>query len=509
MKKRILLFFPNTANRAAIPTAMPILGGIAREHGWNISYFDTTCYQKPQDATEDKEETGGFRPGLIMIKRDILPNEMLVPDFQSQIDEFEPDILSITAMSYDFQYLISFFPQIIIPKDTVVVIGGIHSILRPDEVIDTGFFDLVCIGQGEKTFEEILVRIENDNSIANIEGTYFRDRKSGKVTRNPRRKLLEPDNLWRVEPEYSLFDNRYFSYPFDEQIVNMFWLEVARGCIYNCTYCGNSAIKSIYKGLGTYICTRPLDSSFRIFKKMIDEYNIDIFNIVDECFLAHPQSWLEEFAKRYAADIRKPFLIQTRPETVTEKNIKILMSFNAPFFQVGMGIESGSERILFDICNRRTKVEDIIRAYDLLHKYHIRSNAYFMIGFPYETRDEIFKTIELCRRINATINVISIFQPFPGQKLTELCIKEGFITGHEPMATFTGNSVLKMPHISAEEILNLRRTFMLYTKLPKEYYPEIEKCERDFENNKQLFKKLVDLRWKYDTYKPLKVKGRV
>ena len=42
MTEKILFFFPNTANRASIPTAMPILGGIAREHGWNVSYFDTT-----------------------------------------------------------------------------------------------------------------------------------------------------------------------------------------------------------------------------------------------------------------------------------------------------------------------------------------------------------------------------------------------------------------------------------------------------------------------------------
>ncbi|MCK5602894.1 B12-binding domain-containing radical SAM protein [Candidatus Pacearchaeota archaeon] len=508
MTEKILFFFPNTANRASIPTAMPILGGIAREHGWNVSYFDTTYYQKPQDAFEDKELTGGFKPGYITVKKEMLPIERLITDFQSQIDEFAPDILAITSMSCDFQYLMSFFPQIKIPEDTIVMIGGIHSILQPEKVIETGLFDLVCIGQGEKTFDEILTRIEKNDSIIDIEGTYFRDRKSGNVIRNSRGKLLEQDELWKVEPDYSFFDNRYFSYPFDEQMVNILLLEVARGCPYSCTYCGNSALRRIYRGLGKYICTRPLDSTFYILNKMVKKHNIDIVNIVDECFLSHSQPWLERFAERYAADIHKPFLIQTRPETVTETNIKILFSCGAPFFQVGMGVESGSENILFDVCNRRTKVKDIIRAYDLLNEYNIRGNAYFMIGFPYETRDDIFKTIELCRRINSSINSVSIFQPLPGQKLTELCIKEGFITGNEPMATFTSGSVLKMPQISAKEILNLRRTFMLYAKLPKEYYPEIEKCERDFEGNQDLFEKLVNLRWNHDeNYKQINIKN--
>jgi hypothetical protein len=60
------------------------------------------------------------------------------------------------------------------------------------------------------------------------------------------------------------------------------------------------------------------------------------------------------------------------------------------------------------------------------------------------------------------------------------------LTGH-------GNIVF-----TSQEITNLRRTFMLYAKLPKSFYSDIEKCEKDYENNKELYKKLLDLRWKYD-----------
>lgn len=495
MNKKILFFYPNTTNHAVISPAIPILAGIAHKRGWDIWYFDTSMYEKPMDATEEKEMTGGFRPGFVTLKKEMPPSGKIVLDFQAKIDEINPDILVISAMSSDYQYLMGFFGKIKIPDKTLVVIGGIHAIIQPKEVISTGLFDLVCTGQGEETFDEILARIEENMYISDIEGTYFYDKKNESIICNPMRMLLGTKDLWNIDPHYGIFDNRYFVYPFDGKMVRMFWMEVSRGCPYNCSFCGNTALRAVYKGLGKYICTRPMDSIFKIFKKIIDTYRIDIFNITDECFLSHQQDWLEEFAERYAENVRSPFLIQTRPETVTEKNIEILLSCIAPFFQVGMGVESGSERILFNVCNRRTKVKDIIRAYDLLNKYGIRSNAYFMIGFPYETRDDIFKTIELCKRIKSTINVVSIFQPLPGTKLRELCIKKRFITGDEPLATFTSGSVLKMPQISAEEISNLRRTFMLYAKLSKDYYPQIEKCEKDYENNKELFKELVDLRW--------------
>ena len=79
---------------------------------------------------------------------------------------------------------------------------------------------------------------------------------------------------------------------------------------------------------------------------MVNEYGIELFSFTDESFLARPTSWLEEFAERYASEVRVPFLIQTRPESVTEANIAILKSFGAPSFEVRIGVEAGSEEIL-------------------------------------------------------------------------------------------------------------------------------------------------------------------
>jgi hypothetical protein len=84
----------------------------------------------------------------------------------------------------------------------------------------------------------------------------------------------------------------------------------------------------------------------------------------------------------------------------------------------------------------------------------------------------------------------------PGQRLTDLCIKEGFLTGKEKLTNFTSRSILRMPQISPEEILNLRRVFLLYAMLPKKYYEKIEKCEKDYDNNKSLYEELVSLRWR-------------
>lgn len=295
-----------------------------------------------------------------------------------------------------------------------------------------------------------------------------------------------------------MFDDPYFRYPFDGKIYRRFGFEISRGCPYDCTYCGNTALKTAFNGLGKFVRVRPVSSVIENMKRMIDEYDIEMFYFQDECYLAHPLPYLEEMAERYGSEIRKPFIIQTRAETINERRIQILKDMKAPFFQVSMGVESGSDKILKELCSRNTKNEKLVEAFRLLHKHGIRTAGFFMLGFPFETRDQIFETIDLCRRISPTISIVSIFQPLPGQRLTDIAIEAGFISGEESLLSFTEGSILKMPQISSEEISNIRRVFLLYAYLPDEYYPHIKKCEKDFDKYKDLFDELVQVRWKLD-----------
>ena len=47
--------------------------------------------------------------------------------------------------------------------------------------------------------------------------------------------------------------------------------------------------------------------------------------------------------------------------------------------------------------------------------------------------------------------------------------------------------------MSPQDILNIRRTYALYTKLPKDHFGDIEKCEKDYDNNIELYTELVAL----------------
>lgn len=500
---KLLLLFPNTANWATISTAIPILSGVAKNRGWSVEYFDTYNYEKGIDSSSDKEKTGGFKPGFSLLKEITKLFSQIVPDLQKKIDEFQPDLIAITALSQEYEFLMSFFPKIRVPSETKVVLGGIHATLARDEVIKTKLFDIVAFGEAEETFDLILSRIEDHKSFQGIDGTYLYKKETGEVIKHPKRNLLPSEELWKVKHDFSLFNDAYFIRPFDGKQIRRYDVETARGCPYNCAYCGNSALKEFNKGLGRYVKTRPIISSIEHMKKMKKEYGIDIFQFMDECFLAHPVSWLVEFMDVYKAEVNKPYIFQTRGETISEEKIDLLLSYVIPF-QVSIGVESGADHILNDLCDRMCTRNQILEAFEIMNKRKIRTNAFFMIGFPFEKREDVFRTVELCREIKPSVASVAIFQPLPGQKITKQCIEKGFITGKEPMATFTSHSLLSMPkpYLSGNEIHDLWRTFMLYSSLPKKYYDDIEKCEKDIENNQELFDKLIKLRWgKHDLAK--------
>jgi len=506
---RLLIICPNSTNTATVSNSIPILAGIAKWRNWEVDYFDTYLYEKQndQESVAGKSKTGGFKPSFVMDMHKKAYSE-LIPDLQKKLVENTPNLIAITCLSPEYNFLMKFFDKVKIPPETKVVIGGIHATLMGEETIKTGLFDLVALGEGEETFNDILRRLEFHHSLKEIPGTYYYDRNVGTIEKNPLRMLLSAEKLWEIDRDFSLFDEAYFFRPFDGKKIKRSDIEIARGCPYHCTYCGNRALKAFNKGLGKYVKARPVHSCIKEMKHLLDNYGIDIFAFQDECFLSHPTTWIKDFMNEYKKVINKPFTFMTRPETITEDKVKMLLEYGIPF-QTSIGVESGSDNILLNVCDRSATRKKIIKAFNILNKYKIRTNTFFIVGFPFERRIDTYKSIILCKKIRPSVASVSIFQPYPGQELTKVCVEKGFVSKDAQPGTFVSDSLLDMPkpYLSKSEITNMWRVFMLYAVLPKKYRKDIEKCEVDYENNQELYNNLMKLRW--DEFDLSKIKGDI
>ncbi len=493
-KPKVLLLFPNTSNEGVAPLAISILSTIAKQGGFDVKYFETSFYQKSITAGEEREQTGEFKPFDREHAFKLLPFESLQKDFNEILNTYTPDVLAVSANSLEYDLFCDLMEKVNFKgKKPFILIGGVHATVAPEEVIANENVDALCIGQGEEAWQEFLFKFKNAQDITDIKNFWVKTNST--IKKNPLRPLLNEEKLWEIELDESYFNERHYLRPFDGKLYKRGLIELSRGCPFSCTYCVNSAFKNIYKGLGKFICIRPLDNLKKRIITLVEQ-GFEMLQFQDECFLSISYNILEQLCAWYGKEIRLPLLLQTRPESVTEEKIKLIADMRV-LVQISLGVESGSERILRDICNRGTTVPHIRKAFRIIKKYELRSNAYTMIGFPTETREEVFKTINLIREIKPDISIMSVFYPFKGVPLRQFCIEKGYIEGNEKAGTFIDMSILKNQPMSPKEIRNLRRTYRLYTKLPKKYLSKIELCEKNYENNKELFKELVSLSWNF------------
>ena len=493
MKKRVLLLYPNSTNDGVMPLAIGILSTIAKDLGCEVEYFETSFYQKEGSVPEERERTGEFKVSNRENVAKLLPHECLKTDFFGKIESFKPDILGVTANSVEFENFVELmngFNEI--KHKPYIIVGGVHPTIAPEEVINVPFVDALCRGEGEKAWEEFLQRFINGQDLVDIKNLWIKTKSD--VKKFPMRPLISEEKLWERPLDFSFFDKRHFTVPFDGTIYHRGQIESSRGCPFACTYCANTAFKNTYKGLGKFVRVRPFDNLVKAIRKQV-EMGSEMLQFQDECFLSVPYEHLKKFCNWYGKEIRLPMMVQTRPESVKEEKIKLLADMNCPV-QISCGIESGSERILRDICNRKTTLGQIKIAFDIIKKYNIRTTGYTMIGFPTETREEAFQTIYFIRDLDIDISIMSIFYPFIGTPLRELCIKNGYITGKEKTTNFTDPPILRNQPMSPMAVYNIRRVYSLYTRLPKEYFPKIELCEKDFDNNLELYKDLISLMYK-------------
>ena len=489
---KILLFFPNTANEGVAPLAVASLTAVARKNNCDIRYFESSFYELEEwldSASVERKISGEFKRNKNNVF-ELKENSLLYSDFSEIINNFKPDILAVTANSMEYELFLNVMDRSQLSHNPYVIVGGCHATVDPDNTINNKYVDAICIAEGENPWDDIISKFKTGDDISEVDSCWVKTDRG--IRKNAANKLLSAEELWEHHLDFSFFDDRHFRYVFDGKLYRRGSLELSRGCPYDCTYCVNTGFKEIYKGLGKFLRIRPFDNIRHAAKDLVENYGINMIAFQDESFLSIPMKTLEEFCEWYGSEVKIPFMMQARPETIKPNKIELLAEINIPI-QISVGIESGSQRVLREICNRKTKVEAIRQSFDIIKEYGLRTTAYTMIGFPTETRKEVFETIDLVRSCDIDVSIMSVFFPFKGTPLRDLCIEKGYISGSESAASFTGDSILKNQPMSPQEISGIRRCYALYTKLPKEYYHEIELCEKDYHNNRELYNNLVKI----------------
>ena len=469
-----------------IPLGISLLSACLKNAGHETKLFDTTFYKTKEISGDDA------RVNTLQVKKTNLEDfgiherkTNMIEDFREMIDEFKPQLIAVSAVEPTY-YVASKLLKGIMDIDIPKIMGGPLMTFAAEDIINEDFIDMICVGEAEEAIVDLVDAIESKKDYSNIVNLWVK--KNDDVIKNPVRPLINLDKL--PPQDWSVYEKERFFKPMGGKVNITGNFELSRGCNNRCAYCVNDAFQKIYDSKGQFLRYKPIKHFMDELREKINKYNLGYVYIVAENFLSMPKEMFDEFIKGYE-EFKVPFWVNTRVETITEEKIKRLEEVNC--VSMSVGIEQGNEEFRKNMLNRFMKNDTLRKAFEILHKFKIRVSANNIIGFPDETRELIFDTINLNRELKPDSIIVNIFNPYRGTKLYKIAVEKGYYEERSLAGDNRSDSLLNMPQLTPEQLKGLHRTFILYVRLPKEMWPEIEKAEKFDDEGNKTFQKLKEI----------------
>jgi len=331
----------------------------------------------------------------------------------ARVGQERPDIVGFSCMTSFYKNIKEIAAAIKQRFRVPILLGGPHPTFCP-EVVEEEPFDMICRGEGESALPELLDALDAGTDYAGIKNLWVKQ--DGRVFKNDLRPLIDPLD------EAPLIDwSCYQGTGVESSPPIVFPI---RGCPYNCSYCFNEAARKVFRGLGPYIrhfsverTMQEIQEALRFFGPGPVFFTSDLFGM--------DLDWMERVLTAYSAATDRPFFPLLHPDRTTDACVDILAKHNCR--EVGIGVESGSERVREEILNRHYSNRLLIEVAERLHAKGMRVRTYNMIGLPTETENELWETIDLNVRMKTDFPRGAIYTPMPETRMLALLKDGGFL----------------------------------------------------------------------------------
>ncbi|MHC9543665.1 MAG: radical SAM protein [Vulcanimicrobiota bacterium] len=454
----------------------------------DVRLFDTTVYdveEKTSDKT--KEENLQVRPFSFDEKNIKLKKSRPEKDLKNIIDEFQPHIIAMSCNEITFPQGLELL-KTVEDSNAIKLVGGVLATFAPEELLEHTCIDMVCLGEGEGALLDIIHRLAHEEDISDIRNIYMK--REHRVIKNTLRAPVDINEL--PFPDYDIFDEARFYRPMAGRIWKLFPIETSRGCPYSCSFCNSPAQRKLYaqNGFKSYFRRKSIRRIEEELLYLKEKYNPEYIYFLSDTLLNMKKDEFEAFCSMYEK-FSLPFWCQNRPEIITYERMKMLKEIGC--HRMSIGVEHGNEEFRKTVLKKPSKNSNIIKAFEILDKVGIPVSINNIIGFPDETRQLAFDTINLNRKLSFDTSNAYAFTPFRGTELYELCRQKGYIEKEATLKCLTKGTALSMPQFSAQEINGLIKTFSLYAKMPENYMEKIKCAERNDEQGKQNFDELKEI----------------
>lgn len=329
-------------------------------------------------------------------------------ELANEVYKLKPDVVGLTAMTFtliDCKLVIQEIRKRFYPY---IIVGGPHTAIFPNECFNENGLaaDFVVVGEGEITLQNLLDDIESGkvNRTHSIQDRIYRQKEfiqDLNLLPFPARKLTHIDKYYSVLAHDTPTTTAFSS----------------RGCPFSCAYCDRPALG---KGFRAMNAQRVADEM-----QWCQENGIKEIFFYDDTFSVSMKRVNEICDEVLRRNIKIRWDIRTRVNVVNEALLEKMAKAGCD--RIHFGVESGNPRVV-RVMNKGVSIKQVEDAFALCKKYKIKTLAYFMLGNPTETFDDVKDTLALSKKIKPDFMQMTILSPFPATKYYLEAQQEGVIT---------------------------------------------------------------------------------
>ena len=274
-----------------------------------------------------------------------------------------------------------------------IVFGGIGATFLDEHLLQHfPWIDIVVRGEGERTFPELVRRIEARRPYDDLPGLTLRV--DGAIQRNEKAELIEDLDALPMPAARYVFHH----------------LALSRGCPGKCTFCGSPKFwGATVRFHSSYYFVGQLELLYR--------KGVRFFHFSDDTFTLRKKLVMDICAGIVAKGLDIRWAAISRVDCIDEEMLKAMRM--AGCIQISYGVESGSAEIRKEL-NKRFRDDQIRQAFSLTVRYGILARAYIIYGCPGESMETVHETVRLLKEIRPLVTIFHILSVFPGTHLYDV-----------------------------------------------------------------------------------------
>ncbi len=395
-------------------------------------------------------------------------------NYINDLKSFKPDfvVMSITTATIEkdmeaFKTARKHIPGVI------TIAKGAHFISCTSTELNQEVYsvmDYAISGEAEFVIGNLLEAIIENSSLDEIKGIFYRSK--GIMVKTAEYEYIEELESLPF-PARGLMNNKLYTRPDTGE--PMATISVARGCPFPCFYCLTPVVS------GKKLRKRSFENIVDELEECVEKHGIKEFFFKADTFTVDRNWVIEVCDEIIRRDLKISWGTSARVKPLDEHMLKKMKQ--AGCWLMALGIESADDETLKKIRKGATK-NDAVNAVKMIKKTGIKIYAYYMLGFPWETKEHIKKTIKFAKQLNCDFIEFHIAVPFEGteyyERIKNTDLLESRAIGHDSYL----NPAVKTNFLSSDEILELKSQALREVCLSPGY---IIKVLKNIKSSKEFF----------------------